>query len=72
MSYRFVVHAKGRDPGTGAERLFESDPLDSNPERLLECRTIPVYIDPKRPATYRMELPFQQKPAARSSPITKL
>ena len=76
----YIVEARGKDPGTGAERLFESEPLESNPERLLQGRSITVYVDPKRPDIYRMELPFQKKTAARQaaptkarqSPITKL
>jgi hypothetical protein len=70
----YVVEAKGKDPKTGAERLFESEPLTSNPERLLQGRPITVYVDPKRPEVYRMELPFQKKapPKGQSSPITKL
>ncbi len=70
----YVIEAKGKDPKTGTERLFESDPLPSNPERLIQGRTITVYVDPKRPEVYRMELPFQKKAPskAQSSPITKL
>ncbi|HKA46103.1 MAG TPA: DUF3592 domain-containing protein [Burkholderiales bacterium] len=71
----YVVEAKGKDPKTGAERFFESEPLDSNPERLIQGRPISVYVDPKRPDVYRMELPFQKKAAptkGQASPITKL
>jgi Protein of unknown function (DUF3592) len=70
----YVVEASGKDPKTGAERIFESDPLDSDPERLIQGRTINVYVDPKRPDVYRMELPGQKKapPKRQSSPITKL
>lgn len=70
----YIVEARGKDPKTGAERLFESDPLDSNPGRLIQGRTISVYVDPKRPEIYRMELPFQRKAPskAQSNPITKM
>jgi hypothetical protein len=67
----YIVEAKGKDPRTGSELVFESDPLDSNPERLLQGRTIPVYVDPGRPAIYRMELPFQKR-SSQSSPIIKV
>jgi hypothetical protein len=67
----YIVEAKGKDPVTGGELVFESDPLDSNPERLLQGRTIPVYVDPKRPAIYRMELPFQKR-SSQASPIIKV
>src|SRR5262245_24033745 len=71
----YTVEARGRDPMTSAERIFESEPLDTNPERLLQGRAITVFVDPKRPQVYRMELPFQKKTAPakpQQSPITKL
>lgn len=76
----WLVETRGKDPRNGVDTVFQSEPLSSNPERLLQgVRTIPVYVDPKRPMVYRMELPFQQtrkqpqKPkAAMAGPITKL
>lgn len=57
----FIVQAKWQDPRTGVEHLFESDPHDKNPERLVLQRSIAVYVDPNRPDRYRMELPFLPK-----------
>jgi Protein of unknown function (DUF3592) len=71
----YTVQARRRDPKTGVERIFESEPLDTDPERLLQGRPIMVFVDPKRPDVYRMELPLKKKtPAVRAqqSPITKL
>jgi hypothetical protein len=72
----YVVEARGKDPKTGAERIFESEPLDGNPERLIQGRAIDVCVDPRRPDVYRMELPGQpaKTPSSKrhQSPITKL
>ena len=71
----YIVEARAKHPVTGADLLFESDALPSNPERLLEGRTIPVYVDLKRPQNYRMELPLKKSPSLKAqsaSPITKL
>jgi len=76
----WLVEARSKDPRNGVDTVFQSEPLSSNPERLLQgVRTIPVYVDPKRPMVYRMELPFQQtqkqpqkRKAAMAGPITKL
>jgi uncharacterized protein DUF3592 len=65
----YIVEARGKDPKTGAERIFESDPLSNNPELMLEDRTINVYVDPKRPEVYRMELPFQQKKSSQAGAV---
>jgi len=56
-----VVQATWTDPKNGRLHLFESEPLTSNPESQVKGRAITVYIDPKRPHRYRMELPFQRK-----------
>jgi hypothetical protein len=56
-----VIEALWTDPKTGMKHLFHSEPLSNNPESQLKGRTITVYMDPKRPHRYRMELPFQQK-----------
>jgi hypothetical protein len=72
----YIVEAKGKDPKTGAERIFESEVMETNPERLIQGRPISVYVDPKRPDLYRMELPGQTPRMAatgvRQSPVTKL
>jgi len=75
LGLRHIVVARGQDPRTGKERFYESEPLENNPQRLLEGSPITVYVDPKRPDVYRMELPGQQKKTSTAkgqSPITKL
>lgn len=63
-SARWVVQARWTDPGSGAARLFESEPLPFDPvPQMRHMTTVPVCFDPSRPdGPYRMELGFLEPP----------
>ncbi len=63
-----IIEALWINPKTGRRHVFESESLPDNPESQLKGRGITVYIDPKRPDRYRMELPFRQKTTSPQTP----
>ncbi|AXQ28876.1 DUF3592 domain-containing protein [Solimonas sp. K1W22B-7] len=56
LGLRYVLRAKWKDPRSGIEYFYESDPLPDDPLRLKRMRQLPVFIDPEKPQRYRVDL----------------
>ena len=70
LGLRFVVQARWRDPATGEEHFFESEPVAENPDKRVRDGKVLVRIDPKHPGVYRFEPPFGPMTLPRSSVIS--
>lgn len=69
LELRFVVQARWRDPATGAEYFFESEPVTENPDKRVRGGKLSVRIDPANPEHYRFEPPFSPMTLPRSGVI---
>ena len=70
LGLRFVVQARWRDPATGTEHFFESEPVAENPDQRVRGGKLSVRIDPAHPEHYRFEPPFEPMTLPRSSVIS--
>ena len=57
LGLRYIVSAKWKDPRSGIEYFYESEPLAEDVQRLRRMKQLPVFIDPEKPQRYRVELP---------------
>ncbi len=57
LGLRYIVSAQWKDPRSGIEYFYESEPLAEDPQRLRRMKQLPVFIDPEKPQRYRVELP---------------
>jgi len=63
----YRVFTQWRDPASSAARTFESDYVWVDPTPYLEGRTVTVFVDPRDPSRYYVDLGFVQSGAARKS-----
>lgn len=54
----FNIISQWQDPTTARMHIFESDNIWFNPEKHINVETIMVYIEPKNPAKYYMDISF--------------
>ncbi len=73
LGLRYVLRAKWKDPRSGIEYFYESDPLPDDPQRLKRMKHLPVFIDLEKPQHYRVDLSGlpSQLAAARESSVVE-
>ena len=61
----YRVFTQWRDPATAGVRTFESDYVWVDPTPYLEGRTVTVFVDPRDPSRYHVDLAFVESGTAR-------
>jgi hypothetical protein len=69
LGLHYIVSARWKDPRSGIEYFYESEPLAEEAARLKRMRQLPVFIDPEKPQRYRVELPSGPVAAPRESAV---